>query len=591
MMNLLKDFKNTWEKFVNKLSNKNDSTPFIEGLTKFRNVSGKETITMILCAMVIGIGCGVLAVCLNWGVHNLGILIRHTPHGIWQILFPGVGAGIAVFISKKLFNDRDAHGVPSIIKSVSLGSGVLPRRMIGSRFLGSLFTVGSGGSAGLEGPILCIGGAWGSLISQKLILNQRQKKMLIGYGVAGAISGIFNAPLTGIFFTLEIVMGEWTYLTILPTIISATAATEISRLIMGNKITFFHEIASFSLTSMIACFALGILTGLVSVTFARTLTWWEIIFQKITKNPYLKAAIGGLTVGTMGYFFPEVLFEGYSTTQEFLTGSVPPTLGFVFGFIILKMIASGITLGSGGVGGVFAPSLVIGSAVGLAFGLFLHLLPLDNLAESSAFSLVGMAGMVTGVMHGPLTGIFLVMEVTGGYSLILPLMLTATSSMLISFFIDIGSVYTRELIRRGDLVKRGSDAYVLHHLNIRDIIDLDFTTVPEGLLLGDFLPYFNRAKRNYFPVLDDAGNCMGIVILDDVRPYLFNYYLHDIVTMGSIMKMIPTIECDQPISNVIGKFEEASEWALPVVENGKYLGMLSKSSLFDHYRREVQITN
>ncbi|MBF0239208.1 MAG: chloride channel protein [SAR324 cluster bacterium] len=585
---------NSSKKYIGERFNQLTQTLKISSLEKelirLRGVSGKETFMMMLCALLIGLGCGLLAVGLNGGVHFLKHFFQTQPQHIWLIGIPAVGAGLGVFIMKSVLKDLDSHGVPSVIKSVSLGKGDLKARMIVSRFLGSLLTVGGGGSAGLEGPILCIGGAWGALLGRWLKMNERQKKLLISYGVAGAISGIFNAPITGLIFTLEILLREWSYLTILPAIISATAATELSRFIMGNKITFHFEIASFSTTSLVASIGLGILTSLVSSAFSRSLVFWEELFKKVSRYFWLRSAIGGLAVGILGYFVPDILFEGYSVTQDFLSNPIGPTLGVVLLFTCMKFIACGITLGSGGVGGVFAPSLILGSAVGMCFGLLLHLFPLTNLASDASFALIGMAGMVTGVMHGPLTGIFLVMEITRGYSLILPLMIIASTSMLMSFFLEEGSVYTRELIREGHLVKRGSDAYVLHYLNLREILDRDFTTVPEGLLLGDFVQYFKRSRRNYFPVLDDTGNYLGVVLLDDIRPYLFNYNVYDLVTMGSIMKMWPMIECDLSIDEVLKKFEKIGSWSLPVVENGKYLGMLSKSTLFDHYRREVQIS-
>ena len=378
-------------------------------------------------------------------------------------------------------------------------------------------------------------------------------------------------------------------MTILPTIIAAVSATEISRFIMGNKIAFYQEIAGFSITSLLACFVLGALTGVISILFARSLQLWEKIFSKISDTFWIRAAIGGLTVGAMGFFMPEVLSEGYEVTQSFLTNNIRPELGFVVLFVLIKFLACGITLGSGGIGGVFAPSLVIGSGVGLAFGMFLHLLPLDGVAEDAAFALAGMAGMVAGVMHGPLTGIFLVMESTRGYSMILPLMLTASSAMVVSSFFEKGSVYTQPLIKQGSLFRRGTDRYLLHHLNIVDILDKDFITIHEDLLLRDFVDEFKKAHRNYFPVLNNKQQCVGVVFLDDMRPHLFDTSLYDLVTMGSVMRTLPAINMNEPINSALNKFETSKAWSLPVVEGDKFLGMLSKSTLFDHYRRELQI--
>ena len=583
------NFKKLWRRQLNKFLSRGLAGTDAELLSRFQAVSAREALVMMTAALAIGLVCGILAVGLNWSVHSLRLFITELDLGWRAIFFPALGAGIAIFLVRSLMHDSAGHGVSDVIKAMAMGSETLRRRMIYSRFFGSLLTVGSGGSTGLEGPIVSIGGALGSALGRWLDMNERHKKLLVGYGAAGAVAGIFNAPLTGLIFSLEIIIGEWTYLTILPTIIAAVSATEVSRLIMGNKIAFTQEIAGFSIASLLACFALGALTGIISILFARSLLLWEKFFSKISLHLWIRATIGGLSVGVIGYFMPEILSEGYSTTQVFLTDTIRPELGFVLLFILLKFIACGITLGSGGVGGVFAPSLVIGSGVGLAFGMILHLLPLNGVAEDAAFALAGMAGMVAGVMHGPLTGIFLVMEATSGYSMILPLMLTASSAMVVSSFFEIGSVYTQELIKQGSLIKRGTDRYLLHHLNIVDILDKDFITIRENLLLRDFIDEFKKARRNYFPVLNEEKECVGVVFLDDIRPHLFETNLYDLVTMGSVMRNLPVISLNEPISAALDKFETSKVWSLPVVEGDRFLGMLSKSTLFDHYRRELQI--
>ena len=544
---------------------------------------------MMTAALAIGLICGLIAVGLNLSVHFLSTYIMKLNLGWATIFFPALGAGIAVFFVRNMINDIDGHGVSSVIKAIAISSESLKRRMIFSRFFGSILTVGSGGSTGLEGPIVCIGGAIGSVMGRWIKMNERHKKLLIGYGAAGAVAGIFNAPLTGLIFSLEIIIGEWTFLTILPTIIAAVSATEISRLIMGNKITFYHEIADFSVISLLACFVLGALSGILSIFFVKTILIWQRFFSKISFYKWLQATIGGLFVGIIGLFMPEVLSEGYTMTQFFLTSKMQPEIIFVILFVLLKFLACGITLGSGGIGGVFAPSLVIGSGIGLAFGMFLHILPLNDIADESAFALAGMAGMVAGVMHGPLTGIFLVMEVTRGYSMILPLMLTASSAMVVTYFFQIGSVYTQDLIKQGNLIKRGTDRYLLLHLNIKDILDKDFFTIQENLLLRHFIDIFKKSKRNYFPVLNQLNQCVGVVFLDDIRPHLFDKNLYDLVSMGSVMRDLPTIELNEPISVALEKFETSKAWSLPVVEEGIFIGMLSKSTLFDHYRLELQI--
>ena len=585
----MNNFKKNWQRKLNKFLSRGLAGSDTDLLSRYQAISAREAVVMMTAALAIGLGCGVLAVGLNWSVHSLRLFISDLDLGWRAIFFPALGAGIAVFLVRSLMHDSAGHGVSDVIKAIAMGSEGLRRRMIFSRFFGSFLTVGSGGSTGLEGPIVSIGAALGSTLGRWLNMNERHKRLLIGYGAAGAVAGIFNAPLTGLIFSLEIIIGEWTYLTILPTIIAAVSATELSRWITGNKIAFIQEIAGFSLTSLLACFVLGALTGVISILFTRSLLLWEKFFTKVYLHHWIRAAIGGLFVGTLGFFMPEVLSEGYSATQVFLTDSIRPELAFVLLFVLLKFLACGMTLGSGGIGGVFAPSLVIGSGVGLAFGMIMHSLPLDGVAEDAAFALAGMAGMVAGVMHGPLTGIFLVMEVTRGYSMILPLMLTASSAMVVSSFFEIGSVYTQDLIKQGSLIKRGTDRYLLHHLNIGDILDKDFITIREDLLLRNFIEEFKKARRNYFPVLNKENKCVGVVFLDDIRPHLFDRSLYDLVAMGSVMRNLPLINLNEPISAALDKFETSKAWSLPVVEGDQFLGMLSKSTLFDHYRRELQI--
>ena len=249
-------------------------------LSRYQAVSAREAVVMMTAALAIGLGCGVLAVGLNWSVHSLRLFISDLDLGWGVIFFPALGAGIAVFLVRSLMHDSAGHGVSDVIKAIAMGSEGLRRRMIFSRFFGSFLTVGSGGSTGLEGPIVSIGAALGSTLGRWLNMNERHKKLLVGYGAAGAVAGIFNAPLTGLIFSLEIIIGEWTYLTILPTIIAAVSATELSRWITGNKIAFFQEIAGFSLTSLLACFVLGALTGVISILFTRSLLLWEKFLQK-----------------------------------------------------------------------------------------------------------------------------------------------------------------------------------------------------------------------------------------------------------------------------------------------------------------------
>jgi CIC family chloride channel protein len=559
---------------------------------RVHRTSVREAALLMLLAVGVGLGGAVLAVLLNTTVHGAIRLLEPWHGTLWMILIPALGAGLAAAYLRHWLRDEAGHGVPELIRAASLRGGALRTSMIYSRLIASFLTVGAGGSAGLEGPIATSGGALGSAVGRLFHFNERRRTLLLGYGVAGAIAAIFNAPLTGTVFALEVILGEWSALSILPTIVAAVSATQFSRLVMGNQIAFPKEVIGFGTLDLLACVVLGMGTGLLSVVFARGLSAAENLFARVALPHWGRAALGGLLVGAVGFFMPAVLHDGYGAIQAFLSESSLYAQWMLLLFLLLKAGACFITLGSGGSGGVFAPSLVLGSATGFGFGSLLRwLLPTVELAAPSAYALVGMAGMVAGLMHAPLTGMFLVLEITGGYRLILPLMIAAVVAMLVSYYYDVGSVYTRELIARGVLARRGSDQHLLRTMQLRELMDAETAVVYEDMLLGDFIEVFKGARRNIFPVLErGTGAWLGIVHLDEIRPYLFDQTLYPIMTMGEVMHTdVPTIDAGESALAAIQKFEQTGAWSLPVVEDGKFLGMMSKSTLFDRYRRELVV--
>ena len=562
------------------------------GALNVHRTSVREAAILMLLAVGVGLAGAVLAVGLNTTVHGAVRFVSAYHGQWWVILLPALGAGLSAFYLRTVLKDEAGHGVPELIRAAALRGGALRSSMIYSRLIASFLTVGLGGSAGLEGPIATSGGALGSWVGRVLRFNERRRTLLLGYGVAGAIAAVFNAPLTGTVFALEVILGEWSALSILPTIVAAVSATQFSRLAMGNQIAFPHEVFAFGTLDLIACVVLGMATGLLSVGFARGLSFAEKRFARLPGPHWGRAALGGLLVGALGFAMPEVLHDGYGVIQSFLGNVGTVTQLALLGFVLLKFAACCITLGSGGSGGVFAPSLVLGSATGYGFGALLNrLVPAAEPASPAAYALVGMAGMVAGLMHAPLTGMFLVLEVTGGYRLILPLMIAAVLAMLVSYYFDVGSVYTRELIARGALARRGSDLHLLRTMQLREMMDAETAVLYEDMLLGEFIEVFKRARRNIFPVVErESGAWLGLVQLDEIRPYLFDQTLYPIMTMGEIMDThVPTIDSTESALSAIQKFEATGAWSLPVVEGGKFLGMLSKSTLFDRYRRELVV--
>lgn len=553
-------------------------------------ISAREATVLMGLAIPVGLASALSAVLLNSAVHGAIELVERWRGEPWLALLPAVGAALSALYLKNLLRDTAGHGVPEIIRSVTIGGGALRLDLIFSRLISSFLTVSSGGSAGLEGPIATSGGAIGSALGRLFKFNERRRTLLLGYGVAGAVAAIFNAPLTGTVFALEVILGEWSALTILPTIIAAVSATQFSRLILGNQIAFSHEVFAFATLDLVACIGLGVGAGLLSIGFQRGLRLAENLFDRLPWPFWLRAALGGLLVGVAGFFAPAVLHDGYRAIEDFLRGAAGYTLLGVAVFVLVKYLACCVTLGSGGSGGVFAPSLVLGAGLGHGFGLLLRLaLPGAALAPASAYALVGMAGMVAGVMHAPLTGMFLVLEVTGGYGLILPLMIVSVLSMLVGYYFEEGSVYTRELVDHGLLVRRGSDQHLLSTMDPREMLDEQDIILHEGLLLGEFVEIFKTARRNIFPVVEkESGRWLGVVYLDDLRPYLFDRGLYSIMTMGSVLHDdLPTIDPRESGLAVIQKFEASGAWSLPLIEEGKFVGMLSKSTLFDRYRREL----
>ena len=530
------------------------------------------------------------AVLLGWSVHQATHWLMQFQGRWWLVGVSGGGAALSALYLRHWLRDDAGHGVPALIVAASRGGGRLRSDLIYSRLLSSFLTVSSGGSAGLEGPIATSGGALGSWIGRILRFDERRRVLLLGYGVAGAVAAIFNAPLTGIVFTLEVILGEWSTFALLPTMISAVSATQVSRLLLGNEIAFSHHVSTFGVGDLGACIVLGLALGGLAVFFQRSLRFSERSFGALQRVPYwARAGLGGVLVGVLGLAMPEVLHDGYLSIRRFLSDEPSQsTLLLIALFVVLKLVACCFTLGSGGSGGVFAPGLVLGSALGFGYGRFLQWL-LPGLAPPSAFALVGMAGMVAGLMHAPLTGIFLVLEITGGYHLILPLMITAGLAMLVSYYLESGSVYTHELLKRGPLGRRGSDAHLLSTMHLRELLDDKSIELSEDTLLGEFVELFKQARRNVFPVVRKADRAwLGVVYLDDIRPYLFDRALYPLMTMGEVLDAsLPTIDVRETPQQAIKKFEQSGAWSLPILENGRFLGMISKSTLFDRYRREL----
>ncbi len=548
---------------------------------------------LIYISIIIGVAGSIAAVVLNLSVHTVFHKLEHFMNSWWGFIVPGAGAALAVIFLKYIVRDKSGHGIPAILYSITRKGGILRKWDMLSKMVASFLTVASGGSAGLEGPIVFTGSAVGSNISTFFKLTEKHRVILIGAGTAAAISAIFNAPLTGMVFALEVILSEWTVLTIIPVSIASITATQLSRLIMGDAPafkTFFEGMGPFDLLLTVV---LGIITGLISVLFSRTLEKGENIFEKLLKNPWVRALAGGIFVGLIFKLAPQTLGEGHNVIQQMISGEAITREPILILLLILgmKFLGSVFTLSSGGSGGIFAPSLFLGSTAGLCFGKLLNQFFPGTFAGAQVFALTGMAGVIAGVLQAPLTGIFLITEISNGYGLILPLILVSIISMLVSSVFENGSIYTKQLIRENNLIRTGSDNRILAELELSDLLEKDCVTVPEDTVLKDFIETIKASRRNQFIVItEDTEEYLGIIFLHEVRHILFETELYNMVTVGEMMRTdIEAISNGSPLNDIVETFENSSSFTLPVIdsETGKYLGLVSKATLFTKYRQEL----
>ena len=547
---------------------------------------------MMFIGAIVGTCSGFAAIILNRSLLLLFGLLEPWRQHWWAFLLPAIGAALSSLFLDKVVKEGAGHGVPEVIYSVSRYGGLIRLRSTFSRLVSSCLTIGSGGSAGPEAPVVMSGSAIGSNIARFFSLNDRQRVTLVGCGAAGAISSIFNAPIAGIVFTIEVILGEWTTLNIIPIAIAAVAGTEISRVLQGNQIVFSHQVFDIDTGDILASIGVAVFTAAASILLTHGLRYMHKTSGKIRIAIWLKAAIGGSMVGIIGFFLPVVLGEGYHSVHTMIEGEFSPGLAFVALACLAKILATSLTLGWGGSGGIFAPCLVIGSLVGLTYHRALVLIwPFAEWVNEGCFALLGMAGLISGMLQAPLTGIFLIVEITGGYAVILPLIIVSAISATLCHYIEPSSFYLKELVDRGHLLRPGTDARVLSDLSIKELLETDCVCVSQNMSLRDFVKIVETSRRNYFPVEnDDTGEFVGMLHLDDIRPYLFNRMLYDAVLIGQIMNPdVETVLPDEDLTKVLRKMDTQRLFSMPVVVNNRFVGMISKATLLDKYRKELMV--
>jgi len=551
-----------------------------------------DRLLLILIAVIVGSCSGLAALALNRSLIAMFEWLHHLRGYWWAFLIPAAGAALSAVFLEKFVKEAAGHGVPEVIYSVSRYGGLLRMRSSFSRIISSCLTIGSGGSAGPEAPVVMSGAAIGSNIARFFALNDRQRVTLVGCGAAGAISSIFNAPIAGLVFTVEVILGEWSAVNIIPIAIASVAGTELSRLLQGNQIAFEHVRFHIAFIDIVACIGLAVLCAGTSVALTRLLKRMGRTAGAVTAPLWLKAAGGGCVVGLIGMVMPEVLGEGYHYIQDMIGGTFSTGLGFVALAVIAKMAATAFTLGWGGSGGIFAPCLVIGSLTGLVFHRALVVIwPQVDWVAEGCFALLGMAGLVSGMLQAPLTAIFLVVEISGGYEVILPLILVSAVSTALCHTLEPASYYLKELVERGHLLRPGTDARVLTDLSISELLETDCICVRQDMVLRDFIRILKQSHRNHFPVEDSqTGRFLGMIHLDDLRPHLFNPAIYDAVFLDQIMdRSVLTVNLDDDVSEVLRQMDVYNLFSMPVVSNGKYVGMVSKATFLDKYRKELMV--
>ena len=540
---------------------------------------------MVILAIVVGLGSGAAAVVLKKLIELIGGCLTGWFDASWNnlllLVYPGVGMLLSLLFVRYVVRDDIGHGVTKVLLSISRNNSRIRSHNMWSSLLSSSVTIGFGGSVGAEAPIVYTGAAIGSNVARSLGLSYRQMTILLCCGAAGAVAGIFKAPMAGILFCLEILLFNISMSSILPLLLSSVTATTVSYLFLGREVPFTSTVDAFAMGNIPYYILLGLLCGFVSLYFLRTTLSLEDRIKKIN-NPFKRWAVCASMLGVLIFLFPPLFGEGYDSLGHMLQGHPDSVLdNAVFAAIfqykwvipiyfalalVLKVFAMSFTNAGGGVGGTFGPTLIVGGIAGFILARTINLMGFHALPEAN-FALVGMAGLMAGVMQAPMTAIFLIAEITGGYSLLLPLIIVSAISFATMRAFEPFSIYSKRLAKSGDLITHNSDRAVLTLLQTSDLVETDFTAVRLDDTLGDLVRAVARSTRNLYPVLDDAGIYRGYIGLDDIRKIMFDKDKYDTTKLYTLMKNAPaTVQSTDRMDSVMDKFDKTGAWNLPVVD-------------------------
>lgn len=580
-------------------------------LLRFTNEHLSNQKFLMLLSALIGFLAGLVAVTIKNLTHFIQLLLEDeliaNYHNAFYFIFPVIGLALTILIIKFGIKKDIGSGIPTTLHAISKRQGLMRKFQSYASLLTAPLTVGFGGSVGLEAPTVATGSAISSNLSRLFKMNQASRTLLIGCAAAGAMSSLFKAPVAAIIFAIEIFSLDLTLASMIPLLIASISAILTSYFFFGSDIILHYQLTDeFNISEVPFYVLLGVLASVCSIYFTKIYFKVTNYFSKIKSQLY-RLFLGGFGLGILIFFIPPLYGEGYDVINNLLQenymyalqtslfdeymDNIWVVIGLLAGLVIFKIIATSLTVGAGGIGGIFAPVLFMGSAMGHSFALIINNLGiLNNPISVSNFTLVGMAGLMAGIMHAPLTAIFLIAELTSGYELFIPLMITSAIAYVITSQFQPHSVYTMDLAARGELITHNKDQAVLTLLNIQQVIEKNFIPIHIDKTLGEVIREgVIKSSRNIFPVVDGEDNFMGIILLDDIRPIMFEQKMYEEVKVTEIMQRAPEIidlDKDQ-MKEIMKKFQESNAWNLPVVKDRKYIGFISKSKLLTAYRQKL----
>ena len=584
---------------------------FISRIDTWRATHISERMFVLMLAFLVGVLSAVAAYVLHWLINQIVALLTGgfdaTSFNLLYLVYPVVGIFITMLFVRYVVKDNISHGITRILYAISQNRSQLKAHNTWTSVVASAVTIGFGGSVGAEAPIVLTGSAIGSNLGKLFRLDSHTLMLLIGCGAAGAIAGIFKAPIAGLVFTLEVLMIDLTMASLMPILVSCVTATCFTYIFSGDAALFtFHLDDSWTVDRIPACVGLGIFCGLVSLYFIRTMGFCEGLFARLKEHPYIKLMVGGLLLSLLIFLFPSLFGEGYSSINLLLNGRGEDDwtqilnnslfagqekflVLYIFLVLLTKVFATSATNGGGGCGGTFAPSLFVGCFSGFLFSRLWNIYEVGVHVPEKNFALMGMAGVMSGVMHAPLTGIFLIAELTGGYSLFLPLMIVSVCSYLTIIIFEPHSIYGARLAKEGKLITHHTDHAVLTLMQLDSVIDRDFLTVAPDTELSQIVHRISRSKGSVIPVLDAAGSLLGEIDIQKIRHIVFRTELYHRFTAQQLMQQPPARLSDSlPMTEVMKTFDDTHADHLPVLDaDGHLKGYLSRQHVFTQYRRMV----